>query len=224
MQVIPKIRGFCVSKRYIRPMDLIRRVTSGGQMKENPKESQSQDIRKNEPTEDKLVQSTPERRDMLDPFDHPFFRRFDLPMFRQFDFPFFRHFDQPNLFRKHFFENWPEHFSQSPSMSTDVIEEDGQYCIACDMPGVDKKDIKVALKGNILEISGERKEEKENDEGRTVRRRERYSGSFLRQLVLPDDVNKNMSGIKAKFENGVLHVTIPKMEPTSKEHVTIDVQ
>ncbi|ETO30294.1 heat shock protein Hsp20 [Reticulomyxa filosa] len=76
----------------------------------------------------------------------------------------------------------------------------------------------------MLEISGERKEEKEekgNDQ--TVHRKERYYGSFLRQLALPEDINKDMSGVTAKFDNGVLHVTIPKTSSSSKEHVTINI-
>ncbi|ETO29860.1 HSP20 family protein [Reticulomyxa filosa] len=195
------LRRACVHKGYHVPPYCARGLAiirpNKGTGKEQSKES--------------LVAPSQERRDLFGPFDHPLLR----------------HFDYPNLFRHNFFENWPENFSKFPSMSTDVIEKDSEYKISCDLPGVDKKDIKITFywTGNVLEISGERKEFKEEkDTNQTIHRKERYHGNFVRQLVLPDDVAKDLSGIAAKFENGVLNVSIPKQRPTSKGHVTVDVQ
>jgi len=154
--------------------------------------------------EDKLL-----KYNMQYPFGHPIFRQFDFPTFS----------------RSNFFENWPETFTSLPSMSTDVVEKDTEYLVSCDLPGVNKKDIKLTLKGNVLEISGERKGQKEEQSAdQTIHRKERYHGNFVRQLNLPDEVAKDISHITAKFEDGVLYVNIPKKRPTSKEHVTINVE
>jgi len=135
--------------------------------------------------------------------------------------PWFRPLE---LFRNNFFENWPETFNQLPSMSTDIVEKNNSYLISCDLPGVDKKDIKITLKKNILEITGERKEIRdENADDHTFHRKERYYGNFVRQLVLPDDVAKDLSGIKAKAENGVLTLVIPKDQSLDQEH-NIDIE
>jgi len=205
MQLRPLVRGFRIIKGQEMPVKNWSRCFASQQAKQQQPQQQQQ-----QPSEGGgLMRSNRGRNDMVSPFDHPLFRAFDIP----------------NLFRNSFFDNWPETFNQLPAMSTDVIEEDDQYCIKCDLPGVEKQNIQITLKGNVLEISGERKEEKkEKDENQTIRRRERYYGSFVRQLVLPEDTAKDMSGIKAKFENGVLYITVPKSEATSKSPFTINVE
>jgi len=134
---------------------------------------------------------------------------------------FFRHLDAPSLYGSHFYDNWPETISQWPSMSTDVIENDSQYVISCDLPGVDKNDIHLSVKGNILEITGERKGCKTED-CQTIHRKERYYGSFQRQLVLPDNADKDVSSIKAKFQNGELCITVPKAQSAENYNINIE--
>lgn len=91
------------------------------------------------------------------------------------------------------------------------------------MAGVKKEDLKVQVEENkILQISGERVKEKE-DQNDKWHRVERQCGSFLRRFRLPEDANPNQ--ISCTLENGVLNVTVPKVEkkPENKNVRQIDV-
>lgn len=90
----------------------------------------------------------------------------------------------------------------------DIYEEDGMYHVEMDVPGYDKKDIKLEVKDGYLTVSASKeKEEKENK--KNYIRKERTYGSFSRSFALGDvDVDK----IDAKFENGILNITVPKEE------------
>ncbi|KAG8096633.1 hypothetical protein GUJ93_ZPchr0013g37991 [Zizania palustris] len=82
------------------------------------------------------------------------------------------------------------------------------HVFKADVPGLKKEEVKVEVEdGNILQISGERKQEEKTD---TWHRVERSSGKFLRRFRLPD--NAKPEQIKASMENGVLTVTVPKAE------------
>ncbi len=89
----------------------------------------------------------------------------------------------------------------------DVKEEDKRYVIHADVPGVKATDIDVSMENGLLTIKGKReskvKEEKEN-----YLRIERSTGSFLRQLSLPEAVD--LEHIEAKCHDGVLEITLPK--------------
>jgi HSP20 family protein len=90
----------------------------------------------------------------------------------------------------------------------DIIESDSEYRILMDLPGMSKKEIKIALKENVLSISGERVFQ--TDENEEVKRNERKSGAFSRSFALPEQVDG--SETSASFKNGVLTVTMPKIE------------
>ena len=100
---------------------------------------------------------------------------------------------------------------------TDVYETENALVVKADLPGLTKKDVSVKVKGNNLEINGEKKSEKE-EKKRNYHVSERYYGKFYRSFVLPDYVDK--SKVSATFENGVLEVSIPKKE----EEKAIDVE
>ncbi len=88
-------------------------------------------------------------------------------------------------------------------------EDDKAYYVEVDLPGVKKDDINVEVKDNILTISGERKFKKEEkDEGYI--RTESFFGKFERRFTLPSDADAQK--IEAKAEDGVLYITIPKIE------------
>jgi HSP20 family protein len=91
----------------------------------------------------------------------------------------------------------------------DVSETDKSYEIKADIPGVKKEDIKVAVDRNQVTINAEVKEEKEESQkaGGMVRS-ERYYGQMYRSFVLPQEVDD--AGAEAKYENGVLLLTLPK--------------
>jgi HSP20 family protein len=103
----------------------------------------------------------------------------------------------------------PVRFEQQvPQIKIDVKENDGAYVIRADIPGVKKEDIKVDVDGNVISISAEVKEEKEEKEGGRVIRSERYYGSMSRSFSLGQDVDEKTA--KAKYTDGVLELTLPK--------------
>lgn len=105
------------------------------------------------------------------------------------------------------------------AMAMDIVEQDKEYQILANLPGFKKKDVKISLHDNQLMIEAECKGEKEDKQG-TMYRCERYSGSYRRNLLLPDnaDVNK----IAAKMEDGVLTLTIPKKDSVPKKEISIE--
>ncbi|XOF33935.1 MAG: Hsp20/alpha crystallin family protein [Candidatus Electrothrix sp. YB6] len=96
----------------------------------------------------------------------------------------------------------------------DLSAGDKEYTVTVELPGADEDDIKVELVDNVMTISGEKKQEKEKKD-KDHYRQERYFGAFQRVLTLPEDADQE--GIKAKFKQGVLTVTVPrKPMPKSK--------
>jgi HSP20 family protein len=89
----------------------------------------------------------------------------------------------------------------------DISENDGQYLVKADIPGVAKEDIKITVDNDVLTIQGERKQEQE-EENKHFHRVERFYGSFIRSFTLPDDADA--AALKAVAQEGQLTVTIPK--------------
>jgi len=111
--------------------------------------------------------------------------------------------------------------SQFVSTRVDWKETPEAHIFKVDVPGVKKEEVKVEVEeGRILQISGERTKEQEekNDKWHRV---ERASGKFLRRFRLPE--NAKMDEVKATMENGVLTVTVPKVEEKKPEVKTIDI-
>ena len=95
-----------------------------------------------------------------------------------------------------------------PQIKMDVKEADGKYLINAEIPGVKKDDIHVTIDGNRVSISAEVKKEKEEKEGERVIRSERSYGMASRSFSLADEVDQ--SQVQAKYNNGVLELTLPK--------------
>ncbi|MDE7324798.1 MAG: Hsp20/alpha crystallin family protein [Lachnospiraceae bacterium] len=96
-------------------------------------------------------------------------------------------------------------------MRTDVKEHDGGYTVSMDLPGFKKEDVKGELKDGYLTITAStNKENDEKDEKGRFIRRERYSGTCSRSFYVGENVTQEE--IRAKFEDGVLHLEIPKKE------------
>ena len=93
------------------------------------------------------------------------------------------------------------------SMRTDIKETDKEYELAVDMPGFDKKDISVTLKDGYLTVEAKRDEKEEN--GKNYLRRER-SFSCSRSYYVGDAISEE--DVKAKYDNGVLNVNVPKKQ------------
>jgi HSP20 family protein len=93
--------------------------------------------------------------------------------------------------------------------TVDVFEDENNIVVKADLPGVDKENVKVDLKDNVLSISGERSDEKELKE-ESFYRKERAYGKFCRSFTLPSGVDGEK--IKAEYKDGVLNIEIPKPE------------
>ena len=105
--------------------------------------------------------------------------------------------------------------AKSWSPEVDIYEEGGNLVVQADLPGVEKENLSINVEKGILTLKGERKTHEKSEE-KNVYRSERFHGTFERSFRLPPktDVDK----IEAEFKNGVLHVTIPKVEePAGKE-------
>lgn len=103
--------------------------------------------------------------------------------------------------------------------STDITEDENEYLVHLDIPGMEKKDIKVNYQDGRITITGERKME-EKDENKDYIRQERYRGNFYRSFTLPEKVKEE--NIQASFNNGVLKVVIPKAEIVKPKEIKVN--
>jgi len=111
--------------------------------------------------------------------------------------------------------------SQEPvRIKMDVKEDDKTYTVHAEIPGVKKEDIQVSIEGNQVAISAEVKREKQEKQAEKVLRSERYYGRVYRAFALAQDVDQDKA--QAKYENGVLELTLPKKAATSTR--TLQVQ
>ena len=90
----------------------------------------------------------------------------------------------------------------------DVKEDEKSYTVRADIPGVNKDDIKIDIDGNMVSIRAEVKKSSEEKKGEKVLRSERYAGMTQRTFTLPLEID--VSGAVAKYEGGVLDLTLPK--------------
>jgi HSP20 family protein len=104
---------------------------------------------------------------------------------------------------------------------TDVKEDDSKYTVTVEVPGIDKKDIKIKIKNNSLLVEGEKKEESK-EEGESYIRVERSYGSFRRALNFESEVDASKS--TAEFKDGILTVTLPKTEKEKPKEIEIKVK
>ena len=125
-----------------------------------------------------------------------------MDVFNDFDRDFFRGFGRPEhmLYGK----NAPR------MMKTDVKETETGYELDVDLPGFRKDEIRLDLENGYLTISTEKSLENKEEKKGKVLRQERYSGTMSRSFYVGDSLTEE--DIKAKYENGVLSLTIPKKE------------
>lgn len=102
----------------------------------------------------------------------------------------------------------------------DMKETEKEFIINAEMPGVDKKDIKIEVNNNLLTISFEKKQEKDEKDKSGWRIIERSYGKFSRTITLPQSVKNE--GAKASYKDGVLKVTLPKEKITKVNEIKID--
>ena len=134
-----------------------------------------------------------------------------------------------NDFDRNFFRGWdrPEHMlygkNASRMMKTDVKETDGGYELDVDLPGFKKEEIKLELENGYLTISAAKAVENKDEQNGKVLRQERYSGTMTRSFYVGEHVTEE--DVKAKYENGVLCLSVPKKEaPKAPEKKTICIE
>lgn len=118
------------------------------------------------------------------------------------------------------FANANAYGKTSISPRTEITEDKDNFYLNMEIPGINKEDVKIGIENNVLTVSGEKKQNY-NKEEKTVVMNERYYGSFSRSFNITKDVKVN--DINAEFKDGVLNITLPKVEeakPVVKE-VTI---
>jgi len=102
--------------------------------------------------------------------------------------------------------------------AVDIKEEDHQFVLLADIPGVKPEDIEVHMDGGVLTVKGE-KESVTKTEKDGYKRVERTSGSFYRRFNLPDSADGD--AINAKCKHGVLEITIPKREAVKPKKINV---
>ncbi len=100
----------------------------------------------------------------------------------------------------------------------DISEDEHEYVVHAEIPGVQKEDVHVTLENGVLNIRGERRFEKE-DKGRTYHRVERCYGTFSRSLAMPEDVDPDQ--VKAEFKDGLLKVRLAKSESKKPRQIEV---
>ena len=124
-----------------------------------------------------------------------------------------------DLFRGFFMRPVRFDGQQEVQIKLDVSEDDKNYTVHAEIPGVKKEDIHVSIDGNQVAISAEVKNEKEVKEGEKVLRSERYYGKVSRAFMLDQDVDETTS--QAKYDNGVLELLLPKRSSSKSKMLTI---
>jgi HSP20 family protein len=102
--------------------------------------------------------------------------------------------------------------------SVDISETEQEFLIKAELPGLQKEDVKVNMKDNVLTLQGSRKQESET-KGHHYHRIERSYGNFLRSFTLPENIDTNK--LKANFNNGILEIKIPKSETAINKSIEI---
>jgi HSP20 family protein len=132
--------------------------------------------------------------------------------------------DLNRMFRR----NWLSPTGERPSTegatwapAVDIYETGESLNVEAELPGIEPKDIEVSVDEGVLTIKGERKLEKEVKE-ENFHRIERAYGMFQRSVRLPQDVDPE--SVKASYDDGVLKVTVPKVEPKKPKSVPVEVE
>ena len=159
---------------------------------------------------EKMELARKEEKPVTAPTPFGFMRRFATDMERLFEE--FEGFRFPSLFGREFFPFTREfeHVGWVPEV--EVLRKNGEFIVRADLPGMKKENVEVEIKENVLTLSGERKEEKE-EKREGYYRTERSYGTFYRQIPLPEGAKADTA--KAEFKDGVLEITMqaPKQEP-----------
>lgn len=109
---------------------------------------------------------------------------------------------------------------QAEMIKMDVKEDEKEYTVHAELPGVNKEDLHVSIEGNSVAITAEVKKTSEQKEGDKVLRSERYYGKVYRSFTLDQAVDE--ANARAKYDNGVLELVLPKKATTASRKLTIE--
>lgn len=117
---------------------------------------------------------------------------------------------------------WPEWMAMEPTFAitskVDVVDREAEILVRAEVPGVEKDDLHVELAGDLLTITGERKQEETKEEG-AYYRSEIARGSFTRTIRLPAEVS--LDETQAELKDGVLEIHLPKTQKTERHRIDV---
>jgi HSP20 family protein len=171
-------------------------------------------------------QSMPSRRGETRPAPLDPFQAMRREMDRMFDRFFGGGFGLPSSRRmfemEPFWRGGEEGFNLS-APAIDFAEDENAYHLTAELPGLSEKDINLSLSDDMLTISGEKREERqESEKDKNYHYSERRFGSFRRIVQLPQHIDRDK--IEASFRNGVLNVTLPKSQDARQRQRKIEVK
>lgn len=106
------------------------------------------------------------------------------------------------------------------SIKVDVKENGNAYTVQAEIPGVAKEDIHVTVDGNVVTLRAEVKQQDAQTSDEKLLRSERYFGSVARSFQLPVDIDN--AAAKAKYDNGVLTLTLPKKTGNGSQRLSVE--
>jgi HSP20 family protein len=125
-----------------------------------------------------------------------------------------------SFFRGQDFEE-TEHKVSRWSPNVEIAESGDAFVVKAELPGVSKNDVKVSLRDNLLIMRGEKRQEKDEKKA-SYHRVEREYGAFERSFTLPSTVKSDK--IEATFKDGVLTLTLPKVEEAKPKEIEVKVE
>jgi HSP20 family protein len=129
--------------------------------------------------------------------------------------------DINKIFKSSAWQGWPDESSVATAQwlpTVDIQEQDDQFVISADIPGVKPEEVEVKMENGALTIQGERKSEQRKEED-GYRRVECAYGTFYRRFALPDTADANK--VQAKARNGVLEISIGKRETARPKAIKV---
>ncbi|WP_254839747.1 Hsp20/alpha crystallin family protein [Natronomonas marina] len=114
------------------------------------------------------------------------------------------------------FRRWTSEFDE---MAVDLVDHDEEFVVTVDLPGFERDDVEIQVTDHTLRIEAEHEEATAEEEEQYLRR-ERRRESMRRSIRLPGDVDKE--GVNARMKNGVLTVTLPKLEVEEARNIEIE--
>lgn len=120
-----------------------------------------------------------------------------------------------------FFDRLPSQRVFSVLPNVDISENEKEFNITADVPGLEEQDLRVEFSNKILTLKGEKKLNRE-DKQHNYYLTERWGGSFSRSIQIPVPINENL--IEAHVKDGVLYITLPKVEDKEKQAKSIEIK